>query len=104
MHSKTVWRNAMDMRVLKKLREYYRALSDAARLRIVQQLARRELTVSELARGLQMSQPLVSWHLRRLVRTGLVKMVREGREVRCSLDRARVHEYEREFESLIAGG
>lgn len=90
--------------MLKKLREYYRALSDAARLRIVQQLARRELTVSELARGLQMSQPLVSWHLRRLVRTGLVNMVREGREVRCSLNRARVHEYEREFESLIAGG
>ncbi len=104
MHSRTAWRNAMDMRVLKKLREYYRALSDAARLRIVQQLARRELTVSELARGLQMSQPLVSWHLRRLVRTGLVKMVREGRAVRCSLDRARLHEYEREFESLIASG
>lgn len=94
----------MDIRVLKELREYYRTLSDAARLRILEQLARRELTVSELARGLRMSQPLVSWHLRRLVRTGLIKMQRDGRAVRCSLDRARMHEYEREFEALIASG
>lgn len=92
----------MDIRVLKELREYYRALSDVARLRILEQLARRELTVSEIARGLRMSQPLVSWHLRRLVRAGLVKMQRDGREVHCSLDRARVHEHERRFQSLIA--
>ena len=92
----------MEIRVLKELREYYLALSDATRLRIVEQLARRELTVTEIARGLRMSQPLVSWHLRRLVRTGLVKMQRDGREVRCSLNRARMHEYEREFDSLIA--
>jgi DNA-binding transcriptional ArsR family regulator len=92
----------MEIRVLKELREYYLALSDSTRLRIVEQLARRELTVTEIARGLRMSQPLVSWHLRRLVRTGLVKMQRDGREVRCSLNRARMHEYEREFDSLIA--
>ncbi|MBI4790894.1 MAG: winged helix-turn-helix transcriptional regulator [Chloroflexi bacterium] len=91
----------MDVRVLKELREYYKTLSDAARLRILEQLAHRELTVSELARGLRISQPLVSWHLRRLLRAGLVKMHREGREVHCSLDRTRLHEYEREFNSLI---
>jgi ArsR family transcriptional regulator len=92
----------MDVRVLKELREFYVALSDATRLRILEQLARRELTVTEIARGLRMSQPLVSWHLRRLMRTGLVRMHREGREVRCSLDRARLHAYAREFDSLIA--
>ena len=92
----------MEVRVLKELREYYLALSDATRLRILELLARRELTVTEIARGLRMSQPLVSWHLRRLVRTGLIKMEREGREVRCSINRARMQEYEREFDSLIA--
>ena len=101
MYPRTDRRNRMDVRVLKELREYYKALSDGARLRILEQLARHELTVSELARGLRMSQPLVSWHLRRLVRTGLIKMKREGREVRCSIDRTRLHEYEREFNSLI---
>jgi ArsR family transcriptional regulator len=103
MYSQTR-RNLMDVRVLKELREYYKTLSDGARLRILAQLARRELTVTELARGLRMSQPLVSWHLRRLVRTGLIKMQRDGREVRCSLDRARLQEYERAFQSLITNG
>ncbi|MCL4396065.1 MAG: metalloregulator ArsR/SmtB family transcription factor [Chloroflexi bacterium] len=92
----------MEINVVKELREYYVALSDATRLRILELLARRELTVTEIARGLRMSQPLVSWHLRRLVRTGLIQMHRDGREVRCSLDRARMHEYERQFDSLIA--
>ena len=92
----------MEIRALKGLREYYLALSDGTRLRIVERLARRELTVTEIARGLRMSQPLVSWHMRRLVRSGLVKMQRDGREVHCSLNRARMHEYEREFDSLIA--
>jgi ArsR family transcriptional regulator len=94
----------MEVRILKDLREYYRTLSDGARLRIVEQLARRELTVTELARGLKLSQPLVSWHLRRLSRAGLVKIKRNGREVRCSLDRARLHDYEQQFNSLIANG
>jgi ArsR family transcriptional regulator len=92
----------MEIKALKGLREYYLALSDGTRLRILEQLARRELTVTQIARGLRMSQPLVSWHMRRLVRTGLVRMQREGREVHCSLNRARMHEYEREFDSLIA--
>ncbi len=92
----------MEVRVLKELHEYYLALSDATRLRLLELLARRELSVSEIARGLRMSQPLVSWHLRRLVRTGLIKMVREGREVRCSLNRTRMLEVEREFNSMIS--
>ena len=93
----------MDVRLLKDLREYYKALADAARLRILEQLAKRELTVTELARGLRMSQPLVSWHLRRLVHAGLIKMRREGREVRCSINRHRLQEYEREFATLLSG-
>ncbi len=94
----------MDVRVLKELKEYYKALSDSARLRILEQLARREQTVNELARGLRISQPLVSWHLHRLKRTGLIRMHREGREVHCSLDRERLNEFERLFDSLIAEG
>ncbi len=92
----------MDLRGLKELRGYYRTLSDATRLRILEQLARRELTVNEIARGLRMSQPLVSWHLHRLKQAGLIQMHRAGREVHCSLDHARLYDYERQFQSLIA--
>jgi ArsR family transcriptional regulator len=49
-----------------------------------------------------MSQPLVSWHLRRLVRAGLVQVHRDGREVHCSLNRERMREYDRTFYSLIS--
>ena len=91
----------MDLRGLKELRDWNRVLSDATRLRIVEQLARRQLTVTELARSLRMSQPLVSWHLHRLKQAGLVKMMRAGREVHCSLDHARLQDYQRQFEALI---
>ncbi|MBI3536805.1 MAG: winged helix-turn-helix transcriptional regulator [Chloroflexi bacterium] len=92
----------MELHALKGLRDYSHALSDAARLRIVEKLAESDRTVMELARGLKMSQPLVSWHLRRLVRAGIVKMARTGRQVRVSLNRARLREYARAFESLFA--
>jgi ArsR family transcriptional regulator len=92
----------MDLRGLKEMRGYYLALGDVARLRILEQLARRELTVTEIARTLRISQPLVSWHLHRLKQTGLIRMQRMGREVHCSLDHARLQEFNRQFQSLIA--
>jgi DNA-binding transcriptional ArsR family regulator len=92
------------IRSFRDLREYFRTLSDGARLRILDYLAAspRDLKVSDLARGVRMSQPLCSWHLRRLVKIGVVKMHRVGREVRCSLDRARLEEYEQTFSNLLA--
>ncbi len=85
------------------LRDYFRTLSDGARLSILDHLASSpdDLKVSDLARAVRLSQPLCSWHLRRLVRIGLVKMQRVGREARCSLDRARLREYQHTFSKLL---
>jgi ArsR family transcriptional regulator, arsenate/arsenite/antimonite-responsive transcriptional repressor len=85
------------------LRTYYRALGDDTRLRILQLLATEgEHTVTELAERLSLSQPLLSWHLRRLRRAGVVKTVRVGREVRCSFDRERFAQlHERGFRTLM---
>ncbi|MGE5138062.1 MAG: ArsR/SmtB family transcription factor [Rudaea sp.] len=85
------------------LREYFRTLSDGARLSILDQLAatQDDLNVTDLARAVRMSQPLCSWHLRRLVKFGFVRMRRVGREVRCSIDRTRLQEYERLFSELL---
>lgn len=78
---------------LRELRHHYRALGDVTRLRIVQLLATEgEQMVSEIARRLRVSQPLLTWHLHRLKRAGLVRTVRVGREVRCSFDRERFSE------------
>lgn len=78
---------------LRELRAFHRALGDATRLRIVQLLATEgEQVVSEIARRLHVSQPLLTWHLHRLKRAGIVRSVRVGREVRCSFDRERYAE------------
>ncbi|MCL5264265.1 MAG: metalloregulator ArsR/SmtB family transcription factor [Chloroflexi bacterium] len=74
---------------MKELRYCFRALSDASRFRIVHELADRdEMKVSDLARLVRVSQPLLSWHLRKLRRAGLIITRRDGRQVFCSLNRA----------------
>ena len=77
-----------DWRDLKRM---IKALADVARLTIVYHLAHheQEITVNALTDLLHISQPLVSWHLRRLRRAGLVETRREGRQVYCSLNRER---------------
>ncbi len=88
---------------LRDLKSFHRALGDVNRLRAVQILATEgELSVSELVRRLRISQPLMSWHLRRLTRAGIVRTERVGREVRCSFDRERFTEMqERTFRTLL---
>ena len=91
---------------VRDLRMYYRALGDDTRLRILQLLATEgEHTVTELAESLRLSQPLLSWHLRRLRRAGVVKTQRVGREVRCTFDRERFAQlHERGFRTLMNPG
>jgi ArsR family transcriptional regulator len=86
----------------KDLAKCFKALSDSARLCIVAQLAANaELSVSELVEALEISQPLISWHLRRLEKVDLVKVRREGRQTYCSLNRERLRRYLQEFAEVI---
>ena len=74
----------------RELKLMTKALGDVARLTIVYHLARQaEITVTALTAMLGLSQPLVSWHLRKLRRAGLIRTRRTGRLVYCSLDMAR---------------
>ena len=87
---------------LREVRGYFKALSGITRLQIVKQLARTaELSVSELAVALRLSQPLISWHLSGLRKAGLVKVRRDGRQAFCSLDRERLRQYQRNFAKLL---
>jgi DNA-binding transcriptional ArsR family regulator len=71
---------------LRDLAHVFYALKDVVRLEMLSVLAEREeCTVNELAEALNKSQPLISWHLRRLKAAGLVKIRRSGREVYCSI-------------------
>ena len=71
--------------VIEAARRVHRALGDTNRLDLVRRLARGPATVSELIESTGLSQPLVSWHLRRLRSAGLVTSERSGRESICTL-------------------
>jgi DNA-binding transcriptional ArsR family regulator len=89
----------------RELKTMVRALADVVRLTIVYHLARRqEMTVTALTELLAISQPLVSWHLRKLQRAGLARTRRAGRQVYCSLDRERFQDCLRCLEQLVDPG
>ncbi|HEV3311625.1 MAG TPA: metalloregulator ArsR/SmtB family transcription factor [Chloroflexota bacterium] len=71
-----------------------RALADVTRLRILQALWQRQsATVTDLCEELRVSQPLMSWHLRILRRSGLITTHRDGRQVHCAANRMVLDEY-----------
>jgi ArsR family transcriptional regulator len=85
-----------------ELRRALRALGDEVRLSLVRTLASGdEVKVTDLAATLLISQPLVSWHLGALRRSGLVRTRRQGREVYISLDLARYRSVVRRLGLLI---
>lgn len=91
-----------EVKTLRHLAATFYALKDVVRLEMLSVLAQRECTVNELAEALDKSQPLISWHLRRLKAAGIVKIRRSGRAVYCSLDRDVIQQQQQEFQELIA--
>jgi ArsR family transcriptional regulator, arsenate/arsenite/antimonite-responsive transcriptional repressor len=69
-----------------ELSEVYKALADKTRLHMLALLVREELCVCELVAILDMSQPSVSQHLRKLKQAGLVKERKTAQWVYYSLD------------------
>lgn len=63
----------------------FKVLGNESRLALVWLLSREPLTVGALAAQAELSQPLVSQHLRTLRQAGLVTSEREGKEIRYAL-------------------
>jgi DNA-binding transcriptional ArsR family regulator len=87
---------------LRDAARYFHALRDVLRLRILTMLASSgEMTVTELARALHVSQPLVSFHLRPLRVLELVQVRRSGREVYCSVNLEEIRRRQTEFTEML---
>jgi DNA-binding transcriptional ArsR family regulator len=86
---------------LREIARYFYLLKDIRRLRILVTLSSKEMTVTELARVLRISQPLVSFHLRPLRDHGLVRMRRAGREAYYSLNLPEIQRRQAEFMELL---
>jgi len=72
---------------MEDLIETYKALADETRLRILGLVAERPHTGWQLAEALRVSQPVVSHHVEKLKRAGLLREVREGKERVYGLNR-----------------
>lgn len=66
----------------------FAALGDPVRRQIVERLARKPLTVGEIASGFPISQPAISRHVRILEESGLLERQVLGRVHRCTLSPA----------------
>ena len=86
---------------LREVAVVHKALADPTRLRILQRLAERPGTVSELIEHVDLSQPLVSWHLRRLRAAGLIETRKAGREVICTLSREALDRFHAREHALL---
>ena len=74
------------------------ALSHPARRTIVERLAEGPATVGEASKGLGLSKPAVSKHVRVLEDAGLIRRMIEGREHRLRLEGRSMTEAERWIE------
>ncbi|MBN2120880.1 MAG: winged helix-turn-helix transcriptional regulator [Candidatus Omnitrophica bacterium] len=72
---------------LKKIRQFLKAVAEDKRLRIVNVVKHKELTVNEICSILKTSQPTVSKHLTRLRLLGIVTDRRKGNFVYYGLNR-----------------
>ncbi|MBA2633666.1 MAG: winged helix-turn-helix transcriptional regulator [Chloroflexi bacterium] len=89
---------------LRRLRTLYRALGDETRLRMIGLLAEvGPMPVNELSARVNLSQPLISWHLRILRLAGLVDTQRQGRATICRLRLAAFEELH-DAEGRLVGG
>jgi DNA-binding transcriptional ArsR family regulator len=88
-----------------ELSVHFEGLAHPTRLTIVERLAgAAEVRVSELAELCKVSQPRMSWHLRILRRSQVIRTRREGREVFCRLDREAIAAHMRSFMRLMLVG
>ena len=63
---------------MKKLAQFIKILGDANRLAIIRAIGKEALSVSEIIRATNLSQTLVSFHLRALRSAGIIRTRREG--------------------------
>jgi ArsR family transcriptional regulator len=76
----------IDSHTAVRLAEFFQALSDPTRVRILSALSASELCVCDLAATLNMSQSAISHQLRLLRQLHLIKNRKEGRSVYYTLD------------------
>ena len=71
---------------LDKIAEFYKALGDETRLKIIEMLFEHEMCVCEIIDQLALSQPAISHHLKILKHAGILQDTKEGKWIYYSLN------------------
>ena len=77
--------------LLLRVSEFFKALSDYSRMKIVYALLNGELCVNDIVKEVNMTQTAVSYQLKLLRQLHLVKYRRVGQNVLYSIDDEHVH-------------
>ncbi len=89
--------------VVIQMAEFFKALGDPTRLRIIRMLAsnpERKLCVGAIAQRLGITQPAVSQHLKVLKNVGIVDPNRDGYRVHYAVNTETLEAFERNWEEL----
>ncbi len=78
----------------------FKVLSDANRLNIIEQLAQGEMCACRILKGLDITQPTLSHHMKTLQQCGLVVARKEGQCAQYSLNQEKLEELESFFRLL----
>ena len=82
---KCVKKEMLDDEILLDIADFYKALSDSTRIKIINALDKSELCVCDISALLNMTKSAVSHQLQNLKEMHLIKSRREGKEVLYSL-------------------
>ena len=77
--------NVADTKMAKKQSNFFKALADEKRIRIIKLLMNKEMCICELMVCLDMTQPNLSHHIQLLENEGIVKRKKKGKWAYCSI-------------------
>lgn len=78
----------------------FKALSDETRLRIISQLSEQEKCACEILDSLSITQPTLSYHMKMLTESGLVKGRKDGSWMRYTVNGERIEEMQKCLETI----
>ena len=101
MNNKKTTKNVSADQQFKGVNDFLRTVSDQNRLRILQVLGKKTLTVGEIYKKLGLPQNLTSHHISRLKKVDLLNEKREGTFRMYSVNTKKLKEHAKSFQELL---
>ncbi len=94
-----------ECKIMEDTAEFFKALGDVTRMKIIYALASgevKQVSVTALAKGMGITQPAASQHLKILKSVGIIRARKEGNHVYYTFDRDAVLEHKENLDYLFS--